>query len=269
MTLMFQIGGHEHGSFERFRNVGYAQKYKKPNHGDEEVWKEAQANGDMEPFQSHTMGWWWCETKPDQIGSNFTHIAGKNPTDAKDLTDATIEGRRQAYLSLEVFRKYLPGMEHAWLSHTAALIGTRESRRIAGKYYITAEDLIAEKEFGDSIGYGSFYIDVHSCTKAGMDGETYYPRKGFKYQIPFRALVPRGIDNLLVAGRCVSCDHLALGSLRVMPQCFLEGDAAGVAAALAIENHSAPGEISIPDLQAKLRGFGAIITSEDIVIQSR
>lgn len=268
MTLMFQMGGFERESFMKFRTQGYMERYGVDyNDSDKELWKEAQANGDMEPFQTKTMGWWWCATRPDQIGANFTHIAGRDCTNTEDLTYATIEGRRQAYESIKVFRKYMPGMENVWMSHTGGLIGTRESRRIDGLYRITAEDVLGERYFDDSIGYGSFFIDIHNCTGAGMDAETYYPHPGFKYQIPYRALVPQKIDNMLVAGRCISCDHIALGSLRVMPQCFIEGDAAGTAAAMCLKNGCAPKDVEIRALQEKLRQAGAIIGDEDIVDQ--
>lgn len=267
MTLMFQIGGVDHDTFEEFETKGYMERYGlTENNSDYELWKEAQENGDMEPFQTKTMGWWWCATRPDQLGVNFTHINHVDATNAEDLTYATIEGRRQAYASLEVFRKYMPGLEHAWMSHTGALIGTRESRRIAGEYKIKAEDLLNEREFDDSIGYGSFFIDIHNCSGPGMDKDMYRPHKGFKYQIPYRALLPKNIDNLIAAGRCISCDHIALGSLRVMPQCFIEGDAAGCAAALSLKDNKTPKTIDTKVLQKNLREHvNAIISSDDIV----
>ncbi len=268
MTLMFQMGGFEREPFVKFCREEYFRKYNVTvNNGDCEVWAEAQRNGDMRPFQSKTMGWWWCATRPDQIGANFTHIPNRDATNAEDLTYATMEGRKQAYESIDVFRKYMPGMEKVWMSHTGALIGTRESRRIRGQYRITAEDLLSRRSFGDSIGYGSFFIDIHNCTGIGLDPESYYPEPGFRYQIPYRALVPQGIDNLLVAGRCISCDHIALGSLRVMPQCFLEGDAAGVAASICLKDCCSPAGVDVKKLQSALRDAGAILTEEDIVPQ--
>lgn len=87
-------------------------------------------------------------------------------------------------------------------------------------------------------------------------------------QIPYESLIPQTIENLLVAGRCISCDHIALGSLRVMPQCFLEGDAAGCAAAIAIQTGKTVRVIDVEHLQSKLREYGAIITKDDIVKQA-
>lgn len=266
MTLMFQLGGVDMQEVDRFRGE-YCQKYKDDHNWWklERVYKQAQENGDMEPFQSGNMGWWYTPTRPDQLGINFTHIFGKSSISAADLTSATITGREQAYKTVDVYRKYIPGMEKSWMSHTAQLIGTRESRRIVGDYVITKEDLVARKEFDDSIGYGSFFIDIHNCTGIGMDGESYYPEVGFKYQIPFRALIPKNISNLTVAGRCISCTHTALGSLRVMPQCMLEGEACGVAASMAISNNTEIRGVDVNSLQKRLREYGSIITADDVV----
>lgn len=266
MTLMFQLGGVDNERVRKFRYEEYPQKYPGENCFQlKKVWEDAQKNGDMEPFQQSVMGWWYTPTRPDQLGINFTHIAKRSTIDVEDLTYATIEGRRQAYHTVEVYRKYIPGMENCWLSHAAAIVGTRESRRIEGEYKITEQDLMEQKEFDDSIGYGSFFIDVHCCDGPGMDAETWRPPEGFKYQIPYRALVPKKIDNLLVAGRCISCTHKALGSLRVMPQCILEGEACGVAAGLALEADTTPRDINVRKLQEALRGQGAIVFEADVV----
>ena len=212
----------------------------------------------MEPFQNQIMGWWWTPTRPDQVGQNFTHIVGCDRTNAESITKATIEGRRQAFHMIPVFRKYVPGMENCYLISTAALLGTRESRRIVGEYVLTDEDILAEKTWDDSIGYGSFFIDVHNCTGPGMDKETYRPHKGFKYQIPYRCIVPQKVDNLLVAGRCISVTHRALGSTRVMPQCGLLGEAAGAAAALSLKAGCTPAR----DGRAEAAGVSAVDRSD-------
>lgn len=268
MTLMFQLGGVDIARVNQFRSHDYLKQYP-GNDGNtyklHSVWEAAQKNGDMEPFQAGIMGWWHTPTRPDQLGINFTHIVGGLATSAEDLTYATVEGRRQAFHTVDVYRKYIPGMENSWLSHTAALVGTRESRRIVGDYVLTDADLIAQKSFEDSIGYGSFFIDIHNCTGAGMDEETFYPPKGFRYQIPYRALLPQRVDNLLVAGRCISCTHRALGSLRVMPQCVLEGEACGLAAAQAVAEDKTTRGVDVARLQKALRDRGGIIFDEDVV----
>ncbi len=260
VTLMFTIGGVDWARVEEFR-----RQYKEKHGSDHNWWKlervyeEATRNGDMRPFQTGNMGWWWTPTRPDQVGINFTHINHIDATKAEDLTKATIEGRKQAYETIEVYRKYIPGMEKCHMVSTPCTIGIRETRRIRGLYTLTKEDVVGMRRFDDSIGWGSFYIDIHSVSGPGMDKKTYYPEKGFKYQIPYRIMLPKDVDNLLVAGRCASCTHEALGSLRVMPQCGVMGQAAGVAAVISLRNKISPRNINIEQLQSELGGQGCIL----------
>lgn len=254
MTMMFTIGG-----------VDWEQhKQQRTSYGMEEIWALAQRNGDMRPFQSKIMGFWWTPTRPDQVGINFTHINFVDSCNADDLTAATIEGRKQAYESIDVFRKYLDGFEHCYMISTPNTVGIRESRRIIGAYTLTRDDVMTEATFDDSIGYGSFFIDIHGTTGPGMDKKQWHPQRDFRYQIPYRILVPADIDGLLVAGRCASTDHEALGSLRVMPQCGVMGQAAGAAAALAVEKEVQARHIAVHELQSVLREQDCIIGEADI-----
>jgi hypothetical protein len=210
------------------------------------------------------MGWWWTPTRPDQVGVNFTHIIHVDSTRAEDLTRATLEGRRQAWESISVFRKYVPGMEKCYMISTPSTVGIRESRRIRGEHVLSEEDIRAQRSFPDNICYGSFFIDIHHIDGPGMDPSVWRPPQGFKYHIPYRVLLPLGVENLLTAGRCVSCTHLALGSIRVMAQCMGMGEAAGTAAALSLRQGSTPRAIEVSTLQARLRQQGAILSEEDI-----
>ncbi|MBM4046090.1 MAG: FAD-dependent oxidoreductase, partial [Planctomycetes bacterium] len=255
VTLMFTIGGVDWKRVCEFRKGDYKLSH---------VWKQAQANGDMRPWQDQIMGWWWTPTRPDQVGCNFTHVNFINSTRAEDLTKATLEGRKQAYEAIQVYRKYIPGMEGCYMVSTPNTVGVRESRRIRGEYTLTRDDVMSQRRFPDSIGYGSFFIDIHSVSGPGMDGKTWRPPKDFRYQIPYRILVPKDVDNLLVAGRCASCDHEALGSLRVMPQCGVMGQAAGAASALSLRQAVPPREINVGSLQAELRRQGCILDEDGI-----
>lgn len=263
VTLMFQLGGVDMPRVEAARR----------ERGDDctwaETWRKAQAAGDMRPFQSVVMGWWWTPTRPDQLGINFTHVTGVDTTNADHLTAATCEARRQVEETIAVYRKYVPGMEACHLLSTPPTIGCRESRRILADLVLTKEDLMAEREWSDSIGYGSFFIDIHNTKGIGMDQRAHRPRHGFKYQIPWRIQIPRGIDNLVTAGRCVSVTHEALGSLRVMPQCMLLGEAAGTACALSLQGERTPRALPVAELQAALRSRGGILGAADIINANR
>ena len=253
-TLMFTIGGVDWKRVEAWRT-----DYKMTD-----VWVKAQKNGDMEPFQTTIMGWWWTPTRPDHVGVNFTHLIHVEATKAEDLTRATIEGRRQAYHTIDVYRKYVPGMETCHMVSTPNTIGIRESRRIMGEYVLTEDDVKGQREVPDNICYGSFFVDIHHIDGPGMDPTMWRPPPGFKYHIPYRILVPRQVDDLLTAGRCVSCTHIALGSIRVMAPCIGMGEAAGTAAAISIKDRVTPRAVDVAKLQQKLRRQRGILDEADI-----
>ena len=259
VTMMFTIGGVDWKRVCEFRSSFGSGAYKL-----QDVWKQAQDNGDMRPYQNQIMGWWWTPTRPDQVGVNFTHVNYTDATRAEDLTRATIEGRKQCFETIEVYRKYVPGMEECYMISTPNTIGIRETRRIHGEYTLTRDDVVEHRDFADSIGYGSFFIDIHGTSGPGMDNKTWRPPAGFRYQLPYRICVPSDVDDLLVAGRCVSCDHEALGSIRVMPQCGVLGQACGAAAALSLRANCAPRAVEIATLQAALRAQDCILDESDI-----
>ena len=258
VTLMFQLGGIDMDRIRAYQiSEGEDWKLKK-------TWQRAREAGDMRPFQTEIMGWWWTPTQPDQLGINFTHVTGVDTTKAEDLTAATIEARKQVLESIRVYRKYVPGMENCLLLSTPPSIGLRESRRILGDLVLDKEAVLAERDWDDTIGYGSFFIDIHNTSGPGMDVRAHRPRIGFKYQIPWRIQLPRGVENIVTAGRCVSVTHEALGSLRVMPQCGILGEAAGTACALSLKAGCTPRELPIGQLQAALRAADAILDADDI-----
>lgn len=260
VTLMFNIDGVDWAKVERWR-VGPDGK---SCYGMDHVWKQAQANGDMEPFQDHIMGFWWNSSQPTVVGINFTHVTGIDTTNAADLTRATIAARRQAFLCIPVFRKYVDGMQNCRLASTPCTIGLRESRRIMGEYLLTEQEIKNQCRFADVICYGAFFIDIHHIDGPGMDKTVWRPPQGFRYHIPYRILVPRKIDNLLVAGRCVSVTHIALGSTRVMAQCAAMGEAAGAASALSLEQGVPPRNVDVKRLQRHLEAQGGILSEERI-----
>ena len=150
-------------------------------------------------------------------------------------------------------------MAECRLVSTAPILGLRESRRIIGKVTLTAADLMAQRDWPDAVGYGSFYIDIHNPAGAGMGEQTWFPKPGFRYQIPYGVMVPESTENLLVAGRCISADHVALGSTRIMSTCMMLGEAAGAAAMLSLHEEVPPSELDPGILQAQLRRQGAIL----------
>ncbi len=193
---------------------------------------------------------------------NTSRMQGLDGTDAADLTRGEVEGRRQVWELMRFFRAALPGFAEAVLLDTAVQVGVRETRRIVGAYVLTADDLGVGRHFDDVIALGAFPFDIHPVTGEG-GGTASALEAGLRtanvYQIPYRSLVPREIQQLLVAGRCLSATHEAAGAVRVMPPCFAMGQAAGTAAAQALQEERSPGDVTVPTLQATLRRQGAIL----------
>ena len=157
---------------------------------------------------------------------------------------------------MQFFRAHLPGFAGATLLDTATQIGVRETRHIQGRYTLTAEDLISGQHFADVIARYAYPMDIHSPTGSGG----YFSESGKtanSYEIPFGSLVPVKVTNMLIAGRCLSATHEAHAAVRVMPAAFAMGQAAGTAAALAVEHRVEPGDVPIPLLQRTLVAAGA------------
>jgi hypothetical protein len=178
-------------------------------------------------------------------------------TDPFDLSRAEVEGRRQAFSAATFIRENVPGCADGRLVALAAQLGIRETRRIRGEYILAADDLRNGRRFSDVIAVGAYPIDMHPATGAGLDFETL--GKDHSYRIPYRAIVPAGFDNVLVAGRGISSTHEAHASTRVMPNTMAIGQAAGIAAAMIAESNIGARELPVERMQAKLREANAYL----------
>jgi len=143
------------------------------------------------------------------------------------------------------------------LLNTGTQVGIRETRHILGDYVLTGDDVMRGRRFPDAIARCAYPIDIHDPT--GTRGRLEAMAQGNFYDIPYRCLVPRNVNNLLVAGRPLSADHEAAGSARVIPPCYATGQAAGTAAALAVKGGVSPREVEVEALRAKLSSQGAIV----------
>lgn len=267
MTLCFTVAN---GSREAY--LGYVNRT-----GDGYLTRlvaEAKANGDYDLPDASLVG---LGFKNETVaGANMGHVYGRDSTDARSVSEAEREGRRVVQKLLPFLRKYVPGQENLFLVSTGPHIGVRESRRIVGDYRLTLDDYLACRTFPDDIARNAYFIDIHAVTSESaaraksisdtQDEKTqqrthYALPPGQSHGIPYRCLLPQGVENLLVAGRSLSADRAVQGAARVMPFCFAMGEAAGLAAAIAAA--AAPGssgrvrDVSIPDLQARLRAQGA------------
>ena len=183
-----------------------------------------------------------------------SHIYDLDPTDADSLTRGEIEGRRQVRYVVDVLIKYGgPKYKNFFLAATAPTIGIREGRRIVGKYYLTIDDLENGHTFDDGICDVEMPVDIHHVTKkigTGLDNIWTKP-----YQVPFRCLQPKGVDNLLTAGRCISGSFLAHGSYRVTGDSVPIGEAAGIAAVMAVEKNIPAKNLDGKEVRASVDAF--------------
>ncbi|WP_312476344.1 FAD-dependent oxidoreductase [Neobacillus sp.] len=194
----------------------------------------------------------------DEVLVNCTRIQGLDATNPEDLTKAEFQGRKQVMLMADFLRNSIPGFEEASISNVGTQIGIRESRRIVGEYILQMEDVINGTLFSDTIAVSGYPIDIHDPTGKGVQEGAI--GGGGVYGIPYRCLLPKKIENLLVAGRCISTSHEALATTRLTPSCMATGQAAGVAAAIAIQKGVTPRKVSTLDLQKELR-------TQDVVLQ--
>ena len=183
----------------------------------------------------------------------------RNATDPDLLTNAEIEGRRQALEYLRFLKSEIPGYAESELIAFGTHIGIRETRRAEGEYRLTREDVLSARQFDDQIGLCGAPIEDHH---PGSDTEWQYLPDGQCVGIPYRTLIPQKVENLLVAGRCFSATHDAHASVRSMAQCMAMGHAAGTAAALCTRMKRAPRELDFRVLEQSLLGAGAILRSQ-------
>lgn len=211
--------------------------------------QKAQASGDLPEGRKEVSGFAWVSDY--LVGINFGHIFNIDGTKAEDLTRGAIEGRRKVKEQLRFLQKYVPGFEKAHLISTGEQIGIRETRRIVGDYVLTQQDFLEMRTFPDDIARNAYFIDIHMATSKDQMAIHHLPH-GRSHGVPYRCLLPLGIDNLWVAGRAASSDRVVQGSLRVMPNCFAMGQAAGTAAYLAGLNGLTSREVVIDELQRLL-----------------
>jgi hypothetical protein len=190
-----------------------------------------------------------------QIRTVAVSVQNVDPNDPENYTRSEIEGMRQVGLWYRFLREYVPGCRRILLTDTPAMIGIRETNHMVGTYVLKAEDLLQGRRFEDIIALGGYHLDIHTPDSPSFGELRQTPR----YTIPYRSLLPKEVDGILVAGRAISAEHRALASTRVIPISMAQGEAAGVAAALAARIGKTPREIDVSLLQNTLRERGAIL----------
>lgn len=199
-------------------------------------------------------------------GGNIGHCFNINPIDEHSLTQGMLWGRKTLPEYEIYYNKYLKGFENAGMVMTADMLGVRESRRIKGEYTLCAQDFLDRAVFEDEIGRYCYPVDIHIMSPDKQAYEAFkaeYARfsygPGESYGIPYRCLIPQKLTNVLTAGKCISADRQMQASVRVMPGCYITGQAAGIAASLACRRGGQTRDIDIHQLQSLIMEAGGYL----------
>lgn len=244
MTTCFKLGNLK-PPYSSVRSSEYRALYQK-------LHAEAQANGELSCLREDML--LFSTLHEDTAHFNTTRVCGHHATDGLSLSEAEIIARKQVREYLKWLRRRVPGFENAELI-TLGNVGIRESRRVKGEYYLSGEELVGCCKFPDAIARCNYMVDIHSPTGAGTVRK-FIPAGDF-YEVPYRCVIPQGIDNLTIGGRPISADVAAHSSLRIMPTACSIGQGAGMGAALAIKLNCTPSAVDGKLVRAELKKAGA------------
>ena len=253
MTLMFRMARFQHGAFADFVRTNPGQW--RGVHGLWDLVSKATANGDLNLTREDIL--FFATAQEGEVALNSTRVTGVLGTDVWDLTCAEWESRRQMAEIARFMRKYVPGFADAYVAQSGVAAGVRETRRIVGEYAMTVDDVLGARKFEDAVARGTYPVDIHNPTGRGTVLKKV--PSGEWYEVPLGCLLPRDVEGLLVAGRCISGTHEAHSSYRVTPTCMATGQAAGVCAALAAKQGIRPRGVPARAVQAELLKQGALL----------
>jgi len=220
LTTVFRLGNVDTDTAERFER--------------EQPAEFARLDKEVKRLIGGSWAHWWLKTPlPGVVWCNCPHMTGLDGLKVEDLTRAEVQGRHHIHQTVDFIRQQMPGFERCVVIDIAPQTGVRQTRMLEGEYVITKEDLMQRVRFADAVA------------------------RGRDYTTPYRAILPKGLDNLLVAGRHYSATSSAQKMSREIPPCMAMGEAAGVAAAMALDAGVAARDVDVRRLQAKLRAQGA------------
>jgi hypothetical protein len=255
MTLMFRMV-----QFERDRFTAYVREHPGQWRGVSGLWAlvaEAHAAGELDLPRDDIL--FFATPHPHEVSVNSTRVSGIG-NEVWDLTRAEWTTRRQMREIVRFLRKRVPGFERAYDAQSGVMVGVRETRRICGLYKLTGDDVLSARKFDDAIARGTYPIDIHDPEGKGTVLRRIPVNEA--YDVPLRCLIPRDVERMLVAGRCISGTHEAHSSYRVTPIAMATGHAAGITAALAARSGRAPRDVPYTEVQRELLRQGASLRPE-------
>lgn len=253
MTLMFRMVGFDHAAFSAYVNANPTQW--RGVHGLWDLIDKASRAGELDLPREDIL--FFASSNAGEVALNTTRVTGVLATDVFQLTCAEWESRRQMAQIAAFMRKHVPGFADAYVAQSGVGIGVRETRRVVGAYRMTEDDVLGARKFDDAVARGTYPVDIHNPKGRGTTLRRL--PTGEWYEIPMGALLPKGVDRLLVAGRCISGTHEAHSSYRVTPTCMATGQAAGVCAALASRGTERAGDVPVGAVQRELLRQGAML----------
>ena len=245
-TLMFKVGGVD---YDRAVFLGSFESTYETEQGE----LQALAKQHIPYPAGHILT--YRTTLPGVVTCNMTNALDIDGTNAQDLTKATLTCRKQMDAIIKYLRKFVPGYENCFIISSASLIGVRETRHFNGKYTLTEQDIMEAKLFEDYVVKDAYFnFDVHNITGSGLDktGVQKHFSQEAGYSIPYGCLLPENKENLLLCGRNISGTHIAHSNFRAMPICVGTGEAAGTAAAIAVEQNCALTDISAAEIRSRI-----------------
>ena len=262
VTLRFEVANVDHTRFkeqcQRFREEGTLFRH---------FLEEEAKKGNLDPEYATTCQAFPVLGKPNCLSFNGPWVGERceNVADPEIISEKMIAGRKQIYGVFSTYKKYAEGFENAYISAIAQTLGIRESRRVIAEYTLTVDDIFNHAKFPDGIGASNYHLDAHGEANFSADFMAYKPIDPAEhyYEIPFRSLIPKGIDNLLVVGRCAGTDFLAQSTTRIQHTCRYMGEAAGIACRLAIESKKAFRDVDGRLVRRCMANKGAVILQKE------
>jgi hypothetical protein len=256
MPLMFRVTEFRRSEFDTY--VRDNPKEWRGVHGLWALVRRATEEGNLDLPREDML--FFATPHENEVSVNSTRVTRVLGTDVWDLSYAEWCSRRQMRQIEAFLRRYVPGFEASYIVQSGVQVGVRETRRVMGEYRLDVGDVLGARKFDDAIARGAYPVDIHNPKGSGTVLKRLPP--GEAYDIPLRCLLPKEVEGLLVAGRCMSGTHEAHSSYRVMPIVMATGQAAGVTAAIAARRTIPPRETSIREVQLELVRQGASLRKE-------
>lgn len=213
-------------------------------------------NGDLIPLPQGRI-LFFPTGRPNELLVNMSRVIGVDGTDAVELSNAAIIAHKQVIYLADFLKRYVPGFENSYLVESSNVLGVRETRRLIGQHVLKGIDAINCKHYDDEIACGSYIIDIHDpFGKSRALGGAIH---GDSYGIPYGCIAPKKTKNLFVCGRCISADHIAHSSTRIQGTCVMTGQAAGAAAAVALDTNTTAQTLDVQKVREMLRNDGVLL----------